>query len=224
MDFDLSHYDSSYYAIKKKEYEQGKAWKIEPFFDGLQVRDKTVLDYGSAAGNMAREAVKRQAGTVVAYDPIYDDHAEIVDLVKSEGIDFVTTKNLRSIDDKFDLIFCSDVIEHVVSYEIESFVGELLRFAHDQSVICLNSPVKINLACLTGSPLASATQGHINVMNPWKVKRIFGKFGFLLQLPPMVLGVSKKPVLRRFGDLPYPLNCIWGGHYFMRFASGTNAG
>jgi|GEM_PF-3554972 len=224
MDFDLSHYDISYYVKKKKEYEQGKPWKIEPFFFGLDVRDRTVLDYGSAAGNMAREAVKRQAKSVVAYDPIYDSHPELVNLIQSDGVDFVTTKHLESIHDKFDLIFCSDVIEHVVPYEIEFFIANLIKFSHQQSVICINSPVKINFAYCIGRPMASTTQGHINVMNPWHVNRLFNKVGFALIAHPIVLGVSKKPLLRKLGDLPYPLNSVWGGHYFMRFAAKTDAG
>ncbi|MCH7673942.1 class I SAM-dependent methyltransferase [candidate division KSB1 bacterium] len=162
MKFDLSHYDIAYYAKKKEQYEKGQAWKIEPFFYELDVEGKTVLDYGSAAGNMAKEAVKRNAKAVAAYDPIYDNHPEIVELIHSEGIDFLTTEKLRSVHDKFDLIFCSDVIEHVTPEEVDAFVADLVRFANAKSIICVNSPVKINLAFLVGRPLASETQGHIN--------------------------------------------------------------
>lgn len=223
MDFDLSHYDVSYYLKKKKQYEEGKAWKIIPFFQGLKVKRKTVLDYGSAAGNMAKEAVKKHAKFVIAYDPIYDSYPEIIELIQSRGVKFLTTRELQKLHDEFDLIFCSDVIEHVIPNELEVFVADLVRFAHEKTIICINSPVKINLAFIIGRPLASSIQGHINVMNPWDVIKLFKNHGFKLINKPRVLRISKKPILKNFKKLPYPLNSIWGGHYFLRFIPSNNA-
>lgn len=224
MDFDLTHYDLSYYAKKKKEYEAGKAWKIAPFFKSLNVEKKTVLDYGSAAGNMAFEAKKRKASKVMAYDPIYDDHPEIIELIQMGDIKFLTTQEINRVNNKFDLIFCSDVIEHVIPNEVEAFVKDLIRFTHDNSIVCINTPVKINLAWLIGRPLASSSQGHINVMNPWQVVSLFKKFGFKLLEKPLIVAVSKNPLIRKFEDLRFPLNSLWGGHYFLKFVSEKYAG
>lgn len=221
MEFDLNYYDLSYYQKKIEQYERGEAWKVNPFFEGLTVENKTVLDYGSAAGNMAKEAMKRNAKTIVAYDPIYDAHPEILEAVQINGINFLTTNELRQIEDKFDLVFCSDVIEHVVSSEVKTFVDDLVNFANTPSIICINSPVKINLAWLIGRSLASSTIGHINVMSPWKVISLFRNHQFKLINKPRVLGISRKKIFYYFEKLPYPLNSLWGGHYFMRFTQSV---
>jgi SAM-dependent methyltransferase len=224
VDFDLTHYDLEYYTKKKKEYEEGKAWKITPFFMNLDVENKLVLDYGSAAGNMAFEAEKRKARRVIAYDPIYDDHPAIIELIQTGAVRFLTTREVSKINDKFDLILCSDVIEHVIPNEVVVFIKDLIRFSHDDSIICINSPVRINLAWLIGKPLASSQQGHINVMNPWKVVSLFKKFGFRLLEKPRIIAVSKNRWIRKLEDLPFPFNALWGGHYFLRFISEKHAG
>lgn len=221
MEVDLSHYDMNYYLTKKAQYEGDRAWKVKPFFRNLQVKDKTVLDYGSAAGNMAIEATRHQARAVFAYDPIYDEHPEIVAAILSPGINYVTTGQLQKFEEKFDLIFCSDVIEHIVPGEVTTFIANLVRVTHEKSIICLNTPVKINLAWIIGKPLASASRGHINVMSPWQVIKLFKMFDFHLIEKPFVRGISKNKLLQHLENLPYPLNSIWGGHCFFRFSHRT---
>jgi 2-polyprenyl-3-methyl-5-hydroxy-6-metoxy-1,4-benzoquinol methylase len=221
METELSYYDKEYFLKKKREYEDEKSWKIDVFFNGLDVEEKSVLDYGSAAGNMAREAKSKKAARIIAYDPIYDSNPDIINSIKVEGIDYISTNELNNLENKFDLIFCSDVIEHVVPKEINLFITNLLKYAHKDSIICLNSPVKINLAFLLGKPLASSSVGHINVMNVWNVIKLFKKHNFTILQNPIIRGISKKKLLKKVENLPYPINSIWGGHYFLRFKQSS---
>lgn len=76
---------------------------------------KTVLDYGCGAGDAYRQPhrLHRDWGLkwfdVTLYDPAFPDHAE-----KPDG--------------RFDVVLCSDVLEHVPEAEVPAFIGTL--FAH----------------------------------------------------------------------------------------------
>ncbi len=132
-------------AISGREEEQGPfagsidltdrakwyAWRarglrrqFEGHFDPALVRGKDVLDFGCGGGALAVLAADLGARSVVGVDLREDHIAQARDLLRSlEGtrpVEFVVASAPDRVDfedERFDVILCFDVLEHIMRYE-----------------------------------------------------------------------------------------------------------
>lgn len=85
-------------------------YNIPKYLDG-----KTVLDIGPANGFFSFEFYKRGANKVVAIDKIDDRWCKDLNKVMHTNVKFIQ-QNIEKLDDefdKFDLVFCSNVLLHI---------------------------------------------------------------------------------------------------------------
>jgi len=99
---------------------------------------KTALDIGSGAG--VHTAIMRQCGLKVFQVDKYSDVAEY-------KVDFIK----HSFDQKFDIIFCSHVIEH--QRNVGAFLDKIFDVMTDNGLLLISAPKH---------PAENLIEGHLN--------------------------------------------------------------
>lgn len=99
---------------------------------------KTALDIGSGAGK--HTAIMRQCGLKVFQVDKYSDEAEY-------QVDFIKHR----FDQKFDIIFCSHVIEH--QRNVGAFLDKIFDVMNDNGLLLISAPKH---------PAENLIEGHLN--------------------------------------------------------------
>lgn len=95
-------------------------------------------------------------------------------LKKKAKISFQDLAKLNFSRDYFDIVICSDVLEH--AYDYKKIIANLKRVAKKKASIIVSYPNEINLTIarfLVGIKPAKASD-HINSFTPEKMKKEFG--------------------------------------------------
>ncbi|MBI2637452.1 MAG: class I SAM-dependent methyltransferase [Candidatus Sungbacteria bacterium] len=99
---------------------------------------KTALDAGCGMGHMMRELLhrdKKVKGVEVSKDAI--KHF-LADLNKKGLIAKAGLEKLPYKDGEFDLVFCSDVMEHIPMFDVPASIQELARVTKNYLVLTIN--------------------------------------------------------------------------------------
>ena len=96
-----------------------------------------VLDYGSGNSEFSLFKEKYKLNNLVSYDPLYPNN--INEIFKSININSKAINNLENIkEEKFDIIICQSVIEHVTDPNKE--LSNMKNLLNDGGIIYINNP------------------------------------------------------------------------------------
>lgn len=101
-------------------------------------RFTSVLDAGCGMGHVVRNLLKRgydAKGVDISRDAI---EAYMPDLAKEGIVQLAGLEKLPFKDNSFDLVFCSDVMEHIPSFDIVASIRELTRVAKKHLALTIN--------------------------------------------------------------------------------------
>lgn len=114
-------------SFSRSDYQTWRQRELEGQYDQHFASDaltgKDVLDFGSGGGELSFYAARRRAASVTGFEVSSAQHE--IALENSENIDieplpdFVQSDELDSLpfeDERFDLILCFDVLEHILDY------------------------------------------------------------------------------------------------------------
>jgi GT2 family glycosyltransferase/2-polyprenyl-3-methyl-5-hydroxy-6-metoxy-1,4-benzoquinol methylase len=159
-------YDATYYQNYCGEISYGRTEHWFNFFGGIadriiyNLQPKTVLDAGCAIGLLV-ESLRNRG--VEAYGADISDYA--IQQVRDDLKPFCWTANLLDpLPQRYDLITCIEVIEHLQPQESEKLVENLCRYSDD--------------ILLSSTPLDYEEGTHFNVQDPEYWARLFAKYGF----------------------------------------------
>lgn len=99
---------------------------------------KTILDVGCGMGHVLRSFLKLRyaaKGTEISKDAI---KYYMPDLKKRRIVVEAGIEKLPFRDNQFDLVFSSDVMEHIPKFGIEQSISELIRVAKKYLVLTIN--------------------------------------------------------------------------------------
>jgi 2-polyprenyl-3-methyl-5-hydroxy-6-metoxy-1,4-benzoquinol methylase len=92
----------------------------------IEVKGKNVLDLGCGRGELCIASLRRGASKVVGLDfskdavDIAQEHFNHCDDIKSKNARFIQGNALElSLSQKFDVIFLTDIVEHLYDYQLE---------------------------------------------------------------------------------------------------------
>lgn len=206
--------------------------RLESFYRRLAVRpDDRVLEIACGRGeicNLLAPRVRSVVGTDYAPSAI----AICQEAYRDSGhknLQFVIAdaKKLPFPDSSFDLVFCSEFLEHVHNWELREVMQEITRvLAPNGRLICQTEPNKVyRFAASAWSFLPRAIQAlrkgrkitfllerpaghiqfHVNEQTYWSVRRLIRPYFYewRVETYEMVLGMNR---LLRFVFNGYPLN------------------
>lgn len=121
-------------TVLKGIYDLNKFIKYYKIPENLS--GKTVIDVGTATGYFAFEFVKRGAKRVVAIDKYSTEIQDTANKLMGTNVEFIK-KDLMNFDEnfeKFDLVFCSNVLQHVS--DIFTAITKLKLLTKEQAILC----------------------------------------------------------------------------------------
>lgn len=105
-----------------------------------------ILDYGCGDGSLIKQILKYTNNYQKVYGFEYE-HKSITKLkqkfVNTKNLYFVSNKNLPNV--KFDIIFCTEVIEHLYDKELYHLLQTLNKFKSENGTIIFTTPNQENL-------------------------------------------------------------------------------
>lgn len=143
--------------------------RFKKFFEFIKEGD-SVLDIGCGDGYFLNVLLKEKKDVVVRGLTISDAEAKDCEknLGKEErykGCVVETVYNIPYDDDSFDVVVCSQLLEHLK--EEEKAIREMLRVVKDKGFLICSVPIGKNLS----SP------NHINFYNHYNILELFDKVG-----------------------------------------------
>jgi ubiquinone/menaquinone biosynthesis C-methylase UbiE len=98
----------------------------------------TFLDAGCGMGHVIRNLLKKGykcKGTEISKDAL---KYYMSDLVKKKIVSLAGLEKLPFKDNKFDLVFCTDVMEHIPIFDVKDSIKELIRVTKGDLVLTIN--------------------------------------------------------------------------------------
>ncbi len=120
---DIANREATFSTEKYDEWrDDDTTVAIEQAFDWERVKGKRVLEFGCGAGPLARMCAERGAASVIGADLSKVMIARAKDRYKDSNlpIEFICEPDAARIslpDNSVDIIFCFDVMEHIMEYE-----------------------------------------------------------------------------------------------------------
>jgi SAM-dependent methyltransferase len=162
---DIEDYEERYYSRPQaREYLSNRRIWIN-LVDMIQYfKPKRVFEFGSGLGHVLNECKKRGIDIVGSETSIYAVQNALCK-EKLIRIGEIPKSGLPFVDDSFDLIFSSEVMEHVKEAHTEAIVNELNRICSGYALLTINT-------------FDHEQPGHINMHSRNWWLRIFEKNGF----------------------------------------------
>lgn len=143
--------------------------RIANLFDLIPPRGRRALDVGARDGYLSKRLAERFE-SVVALDlekPEIDDPR--VEAVKGDA------SRLPYDDDTFDVVLCSEVLEHIPSPTLEAVCAELVRVA--SAAVVIGVPYAQDLRCgettCHGCGTHNPPWGHVNSFDEARLRGLF---------------------------------------------------
>lgn len=136
-----------------------------------------IIDIGCGDCSLLMSIRNKSKFLLSAHD-IYNGNKE---LIENEGIKFYSGDiENNSINEKFDMIICNQVIEH--SLNPNKFMSSLKLLGHKESIFIFETPnnSSIDLNIFKGFWGGFHAPQHINIFNPNSVLRLFEKNNFTI--------------------------------------------
>ena len=173
--------------------------------------DLSILDYGSGSGKISKLSELLGFKKIVAYDPVYNEDAKqsykIADFRK---INVINNIKELSKNEKFDIIWCTAVIEH--AFSVKDVFRDLKKLSNSTSIIMISNPIMniekdlIHLLNLNKKKrLLHFHLGHINYMLGKDFNKLIKLHGFkIIPIYPVynlnnkMLNLLKKIIVKIF--------------------------
>lgn len=230
--------DCEGYEIFRKYQGRKLSKRLEEFYKRLIFyHTDRVLELGCGRGELCY-AIAPDVRYLIGLDYSREAIKLCQEIYKNtSNLNFVVgdAKDLPFSDNSFDLVYCTELLEHLHSWELEKMMKEVVRILDlkgrfiaqtepnkaywlasgvwsflPRAIISIRKRRKINF--LIKRPVGHILF-HINEQTPWSVKCLIKKYfrKYKIKTYEMVLGQSK---LRRFVFNAYPLNYLPGFSQF----------
>lgn len=132
--------------------------------------DLSILDYGSGGGRISKLSELLGFKKITAYDPVYNEKAKkSFKIANFTNINVINNIGQVSKNEKFDIIWCTAVIEH--AFSVKDIFRDLKQFSNSSTIIMISNPIMdiekdlIHLLNLNKQKrLLHFHLGHINYM------------------------------------------------------------
>jgi len=175
-------------------------------------KDLSILDYGSGGGRVCKLSELFGFNKIVAYDPVYNEGAkESFEIANFKKINVINNIDKLSKHEKFDIIWCSSVIEH--AFSPKDVFRDLKKLSNLNSVIFMGNPVMdiekdlddlLNLNKGKKNRHLHYHLGHINYMLGKDFNKPVKMYGFkILPIYPLdtnfnIMNLIKKIIVKIF--------------------------
>lgn len=145
---------------------------------GVKFDGKRVIDVGSCSGYLLRLIGERYPSATLAGTDYYEDFVSLsTALVPSARVVKASIDDLTSADETYDVVFCTEVLEHIV--DTESQIPKLMRLVAPGGALVITVPNgRHDTTPGLTSDDGTSYVGHVNFWSPesWKfyIERIAG--------------------------------------------------
>ena len=217
-----NRYDSV--SFWDRRYHQRRFDEVVSTLSGLLAPTGSFLDVGCGTGEYVRWAAGRSSGAVAGVDLADEYCVRTRALVPSARVERCDASELPFADGEFDVVMCSEVIEHVPHLSQQVVVDELKRVAGEHLVITTpnqNAFLRVVARRVAPSTVARFDDevGHISLLSRvelvslalgsrWRVRPVRVHhivppvIGEKLRLPAGAAGAAG--VVERFADSVVP--------------------
>lgn len=181
----ITKQNKNFFIKEKDKFEDPiNKLKLMKFISKKRFNDLSILDYGSGSGRISKLSELLGFKKIVAYDPVYNKESikkfKVSDFKK---IKVVNNINQLSKNEKFDIIWCTAVIEH--AFSVKDVFIDLKKFSKLSSIILISNPIMNiekdlnNLLNLNKQKrLLHFHLGHINYMLGRDFNKLLNMYGF----------------------------------------------
>jgi ubiquinone/menaquinone biosynthesis C-methylase UbiE len=202
---------NSFDSIMNKYDTLQRVWVVyDVLLKGLDLKGKVVLDAGCGTGWFSMEAARRGA-KVVSTDVGINLLKQVEKKCNSKKV-AADLLQLPFNDNSFDIVVCSDVIEHTINPKLA--IREIARVAKPDAYVSVTVPNRNWKPSLWGANLLGIRpyQGHENWLGPWQFKKYLKEAGLRvksyrgLHLFPFVISATHKWLKKidTYGKWIYP--------------------
>lgn len=151
---------------------------------GVDLKGKSVLDVGTCTGYLLRIVKDGYANTTLSGTDYYEDCVSLsAALVPDAKVFKASIEDLKTAPDRYDVIFCTEVLEHIV--DTESQIPILMDLLNPGGALMLTVPNgRFDVTPAHTSEDGVSWVGHVNFWSPqsWKfyVERVAGQYRYVL--------------------------------------------
>ena len=97
------------------------------------------MDYGSGGGRISKLSELLGFKKITAYDPVYNEKAKkSFKIANFTNINVINNIGQVSKNEKFDIIWCTAVIEH--AFSVKDIFRDLKQFSNSSTIIMISNP------------------------------------------------------------------------------------
>jgi len=153
--------------------------EISPHLHGK----KTVLDYGTGIGLLIPHLIKNNfevTGTDFSHDSIELVNSQFKNEKKFKGVYYID--DIMSIEEKYDVIFCIEMIEHVNDHYLDLTFQNFKKLLSEDGIIVITTPNDENLdenkVLCPGCHSVFHRWQHVKSWNTSSLEKAITNFGF----------------------------------------------
>lgn len=163
----------------------GAVVKFCEYISPKSLKQCNVLDYGCGKGHIIGYFLRK--GIQISGVDMSEEEVKIVDKKYKKNSNFKGVKlfdgeKLPFSDNEFDLITCTECIEHVLDMHMSTFLSELYRVQKKDGVILITTPNEENIQksqiCCPNCNTVYHPQGHVRSFSSYTLTDLMEKYRY----------------------------------------------